>query len=155
MHPSLKLQYKLNEGLEYKQKNPTGGNWKNSVHKNTSFAGSLIHTIEAKLVYMVLLALEFLGKMFSRRALVFNWTSQGRIEVEAFFCKTVRERVSTLLSREEKHILPCSHSSSADRKLIKSQKIIESRIPKIPQLHSALEEPILEVDDVALRRAQR
>lgn len=34
---------------------------------------------------MVFLAMECLGKMFFRRALVFNQTSRGRIEVEAFF----------------------------------------------------------------------
>lgn len=123
--------------------------------KTLFFFGSWKHTMGAEWVYMVFLAMECLGKMFFRRAHVFNRTSRGRIEVEAFFCKTVREKVSTLLSREEKHILPCSHSSGADRKLIKSQKIIESRIPKIPQFRSVSEERILELDDVAVRAAQR
>lgn len=95
---------------------------------------------------------------FFRRALLFNWTSRGRIENEAFFfCKMVREKVSTLLSREEKHILPCSHSStSTDHKVIKSLKIIESRIPKIPQFQLVSDEPISEVGvDVVLVDVQR
>lgn len=78
-----------------------------------------------------------------------------------FFCKMAREKVSTLLSRQEKHILPCSHSSTShssgtDRKVIKSLKIIESRIPKIPQLQLVSDEPISEVGvDVVLVDVQR
>lgn len=70
-----------------------------------------------------------------------------------------REKVSTLLSREEKHILPCSHSSTSsgtDHKVIKSLKIIESRIPKIPQFQLVSDEPISEVGvDVVLVDVQR
>lgn len=89
---------------------------------------------------------------FFRRALLFNWTSRGRIENEA------REKTSTLLGREEKHILSCSHSSTStssgtDRKVIKSHNIIESRIP---QFQFVPDEPISEVDaDVVLVDVQR
>lgn len=107
----------------------------------------------AEWVDMVFLAMECLRMMFFRHAQVLNQTSLGRIVVEAFFFffflqDGFREGLDPAEQEEETH-------SSLQPQLIKSQKIIESRIPKILQFHSASEEAILEVDNVALSAAQK